>query len=237
MIYCSNCGRENPEDARFCDGCGYQIHENLLQEGTTHPKSSAQPSVSSSLPQQTMNAQSQQPSQPILNQYGSATNAGTVYCTECGAINTDKAGICTKCGNSLSVEYQSTIPKSTKEPVFAPGTPLWGKILSIIIVILMFGSGGILLLNGAFYGTGSPGFLTFFDDIFFGAIFLVTFAIYKFADRLPRSVRKKIRKDLQGVRLDQIQYRKIPAASQFCSACGAPRVDGLFCESCGAKFE
>lgn len=52
MVFCSNCGKENPEDARFCDGCGYQIANVSAQEGAVQGQTSNQSYVRSDYSQQ-----------------------------------------------------------------------------------------------------------------------------------------------------------------------------------------
>ncbi len=40
-MYCYRCGKENPEDAQFCNKCGLQLNTKTLNEhidNTTHPK-------------------------------------------------------------------------------------------------------------------------------------------------------------------------------------------------------
>jgi ribosomal protein L40E len=261
MVFCSSCGKENPEGAKFCNGCGFQIEETTVKEQVTVAKTSPQIYASPGYPQQTANAQwpmqrspQQDPHVPQPNEPRNATesNAATIRCTRCGATNAFDAKLCEKCGwiiiHYLPDTHQSP-PQQTYGPqsssTFPPGTPFWAKGAGIILVFLMIGSALVLLIGGFAYTTGLK-LLGFFDYVIFGGIFLITYGIYKFADRLPRSVRKSIKSNFKDFKFSenitspnmQNPQNRPPQTAigfQYCSACGAALEQGaIFCGSCGS---
>jgi len=251
---CINCGTENPDEMRFCNECGFPIEDTSAHAGVALSQPPAPTTASSGYAQQAARDQwpvpgsSQYESQvrhqtESQNAYGSS--AAVVYCTGCGATNPADHGLCEKCGAPLSTSPQQ-IPQGAAS--YASSTldaPMWAKGLGTIWILLMLGSGLMLIIDGIAYGTTGGGILGLTGIVIFGTIFLVTFGAYKLVGRLPRSTRKAIRKAMKNVRFDQNYTQSTVQNSPYgpqqmvtgplsCSACGHTLEQGtVFCTNCG----
>ena len=100
MPYCSSCGAENPEGARFCSKCGNQLSvSSPVQTPKDHPTEPAQPVATSKSPQ-TESPESQPQPQPPQPQ---------------------PKAISTEAPQQKEATHQMSPPQDPKQPI--PGAP------------------------------------------------------------------------------------------------------------------
>ena len=164
MTFCTNCGRKNPDSARFCDICGVRIADALVRENTFQAQPSCRPYAGSDYPQQTAH-------QETSVQSSTQPNLQTPQPTR--SQNEPVSGP----QQSIQGVTLSTAPAVKKSS--AAETFWW------IIGLIMIGSFLTIIADAATWSSGGDGFLGFLDLVILWAIFLGTLVVYLLAKRFP----------------------------------------------------
>jgi predicted amidophosphoribosyltransferase len=105
MVYCSNCGKELPENTNFCPKCGIATRKGgtVGVAGPWEDLREAIAEIGEEMEKTFSIAKKEMETafQKARNEISKATNQKPVVCSQCGETNRTNANFCYTCGTKL----------------------------------------------------------------------------------------------------------------------------------------
>lgn len=211
-MYCNQCGKQIPDDAKFCQECGCKTNSNHQELNSKNHIEQTETNKKSSVTSANPNISVQKPT--------------TTRCQKCQAIYPADMQFCPTCGANDPKDVKSTTSQSNNSKIAMPNKPVFSKgfliyeIVACVLLILMFNSNPPALILELFCFVVLPAII--YLPIYFKCV-----DNYNLANTNPEAYHQKLKDEAKAAyaraEAERIRQKNAPK----CPMCNSTNIERI----------
>lgn len=207
MMYCNQCGKEIPDDAKFCQECGCKTNTNYQElNSKEHIQQTAINEKTSTI--------SSNPNIPIQR------------CKKCSAIYPADMEFCPTCGVNEMGETRTQLSQTNNSKIAMPNKPIFSKgfliyeIVATVLSILIFNSNPPVLILEIFCFVVLPA-------IIYLPIYFKSVNNYNLANTNPEAYHQKLKDEAKAAHARAEAERLKQKNAPKCPMCNSTNIERI----------